>query len=975
MTISFPIFSQYSGTVINEYSEPIPGVSVVAKGGTEATISDFKGLFSIKADQGDTLVFNYFGYQEKEVILGSLKVLKIALTSKELDIDEVVVLGYSTKNLTEISSAVTVINEDELFDVTSNDVGTLLQGKVSGVQVINSSGEPGAGAQIRIRGVSTLKPGNEEPLYVVDGIIGGSFDPNDIASVTILKDAGATGMYGARANKGVIIITTKSAKSGKAKFNFKSSFGYKKANHGNLKMMSGEEFFETSAEMFRDYDTHQIDRIRFYQYYPQELKNKNFNWVNETFKPAFIQNYYVSAAGGEKKNSYFMSASYFDEGGTFLNTNYKRLNFRLNQKTQFSKKILLTNNLNVSASKGKSYDYMDMYYSYLSVPWDNGYEDGKPVFVDGTSYDWWSRDKINPLHSAENSDYNFKGGDISYDLSLKYKINNWISFNSNNRIGFNTTKSHRFISPKASGTYFNKGYIYEEQSLWYGGISTNLIKFEKSFNKHSINGLFGFEADKGFVENISVEGKGIPSGFDVPATASKELKIGGANSTELIMSGLSQINYDYNKKYFITASYRVDVSSNFPKGNRIAKFPSVSASWMISRENFLLGNNIINSLKLRASWGITGDPDIGASRYMGLFNLSSQYNGNSVATPYQLQNYDLTWEKTNQNNIGLDISFLKRIDLTLDVYKNITNDLIVLIAQPLSQGFEYRWENQGKVTNTGAEIALSAKIIERKKLQWNFNFSAAYNKNKLSGIDAPFYRSVAGITQVYRNDADIYTFMLPKWLGVDEQTGAPLWEKIEKDENGKIISREPTSNYAEADPQEVGKALPDFQGGFGTSLKYGRLHFNTTFAFQYGNDIYNFTRMFMDHDGHEPYYNYMQPKDDWKRWEKPGDIATHPSMQNNTLSNQISSRFLESGNFIKLRNITLAYDVPIKRFAKNKISAFTISISADNLRTFTNYWGQDPEVALSQGDWSMPGVSDFKYPNNTQYVLNIDIKF
>lgn len=974
--ISFSGFSQYQGTIQDTDKEPLIGVKVAISGTNVGTISDLEGKYVLNANKGDTLIYEYFGYESQKIVAADKLIIDVILYESDYYVEEVVVMGYDVKNLTEISSAVTVVSEEDLFDVATNDIGTMLQGKVSGVQVVNSSGQPGSGAQIRIRGVSTIKPGNDEPLYVVDGIIGGSFDPNDVESVTVLKDAGATGMYGARANKGVLIVTTKSAKSGDAVFNFKTNFGYKIANHGNLKMMSSEEFYNTSSELYRDYDTHQIDLIKFYQFYPQELKTKNFNWVNETFKPSFIQNYYLSASGGTDKSRYYMSASYFDDGGTFMNTSYKRLNFRLNQISKISPKFSITNNLNISGSKGTYYDYMSMYYSYLSVPWDNAYDaDGNPVFVDGTNHDWWSRDKINPIHSIQNSDYNSKGGGISYDLKFEYKFSDLISFNSNSRIGFNTDKTHNFVSPAAAGTYFDKGYINEIQSLWYGGITTNMLMIKKSFNNHDIRGLIGVEGENGFYEDLSVEGKNLPAGFDVPSVASSELKIGGNNSEGITTSLISQVNYNYYKKYFLTASYRIDKSSNFPPEHRVAKFPSISASWMINRESFLYGNKAVSLLKLRASWGIIGDPDIGANRYMGLFNLSSQYNANSVATPFQLQNYGLTWEKTYQTNIGLDANLFNRVSLSVDAYNNITKDLLVLVAQPLSQGFEFRWENQGQVTNKGIELAMDITFIQKQKLNWSFNFSGAYNKNTLSGFDAPIYRNLSGITQVYENDVDIYTFMLPKWLGVDEQTGAPLWEKFETDENGNIINREPTSNYADADPQKVGKALPDFQGGFGTEISYGRFTLSSSFAYQYGNKIYNFTRMGMDHDGHEPYYNYMQPKDDWVRWEKPGDAATHPSMQNNALSNQISSRFLEDGSFIKIRNIMLSYNVPLKNFAKNKIKALTLSLSADNLKSFTNYWGQDPEAALTQGDWAMPGVSDFKYPNSTQFIFNLDIKF
>ena len=512
--------------------------------------------------------------------------------------------------------------------------------------------------------------------------------------------------------------------------------------------------------------------------------------------------------------------------------------------------------------------------------------------------------------------------------------------------------------------------------MWYSAITTDLLHFDKEFNNHSINGLFGVEFDNGYSEYLGLEGKGLPEGFSVPTVASSEFKISGSHDKELFRSFISQVNYNFNHTYFLTASYRIDQTSNFPSGHRTAHFPSISASWLLNKMPFMSNVGMINLLKFRTSFGITGDPDIGASRFLGLYSLNTQYNSHPAATPYQLANPDLTWEKTYQYNIGVDLGLYKdRVKMTVDLYNNNTKDLLVLVSQPLSQGFEYRWENSGSVNNKGVELGLSTVNIKTKNFTWTTDLTLAKNKNKLSGIAKPFYTTIGGVSQIYRNGNEIYTFVLPKWLGVDSETGGPLWEKIEKDESGNIISRIPTSNYSEAEPQEVGKALPDFTGGFSSTFDYKNFTLFANLAFQYGNDIYNFTRVFMDNDGHEPYYNNMLPKSDWSRWEKPGDIATHPSMQKNALSKEPSSRYLEDGSFVKLRTVNLSYRLP-KRWIKSlNIEDLSVGFSANNLYTYTQFWGQDPEVTLKQQAWSMPGVSDFKYPNNKQFLFNLNIKF
>jgi TonB-linked SusC/RagA family outer membrane protein len=977
-------FSQITGTVYDENGEKVPGVNLVIKGTTTGTISNFDGSFELSASSGDTVLVSFIGYKNQEFVVDrENQKFEVTLESEAYDIEELVVMGYSNKTKNEISSAVTTISDERLNDSPSSDVGTLLQGKVSGVQVVNSSGAPGSGAEVRIRGVSTIKPGNAEPLYVVDGIIGGTFDPNDVESITVLKDAGSTGMYGARANKGVIVVTTKSAKSDKTIFEFKANYGFNIADQGNLQMMDGQQFYDWSSELYRDEDTHSIDKIRFYDDYNQSLSKLNYNWVDEAFNPAPIQKYYLSARGRNEKLGYYLSGSYYNEEGTFDNTGYERLNLRANTNYRFNDRVSVKNNINISASSGTSYDYMDMYYTYLGVPWDNPFnKDGTPRYIDGSNAKklqdgtgWWSRDPINPFHTIENSDHNYKDMGVSYDFVLDVQIFDWLKFSSSNRLSFSTTKSHDFVSPVVAGTYNDKGYVSENQSIWYGGISTNLFKVDKDFDLHSISGLIGGEFDKGFSEIIGVSGTGLPDGFDVPSVASGEYAIEGSNSREMFRSFISQLNYAYNGVYFLTGSYRIDATSNFPSNNRVAHFPSISGAVLLNKLSFMSAFNSVDMLKLRSSYGITGDPEIGASRYLGLFSLSTQYNGNPAAIPYQLANPDLTWEQTNQFNIGADLEMFDRVNFSIDYYNNVTNNLIILAAQPLSQGFESRYENSGSVINNGIELSLSTVNVQKANFKFTSEITFAKNNNELTGIDDPITSTIGGVTQKYQNGYELYTFYLPKWLGVDTETGSPLWEKVTKDEAGNVVTREATSEYSKASPQAVGSALPDFTGGVNISLVYKNISFYASGVFQYGNDVYNATRIFMDNDGHEPYYNNMVAKDDWSRWEKPGDVATHPSMQNSSLSTETSSRFLEDGSFFKIRNASLQYKFPKNWLRRSNINDVSVSLTGTNLFTFTDYWGQDPEVTINKQTWSMPGVSDFKYPNNKQFIFSVNVKF
>ncbi|MBV9961750.1 MAG: SusC/RagA family TonB-linked outer membrane protein, partial [Parafilimonas sp.] len=443
-----------------------------------------------------------------------------------------------------------------------------------------------------------------------------------------------------------------------------------------------------------------------------------------------------------------------------------------------------------------------------------------------------------------------------------------------------------------------------------------------------------------------------------------------------LISYISQVNYSFRNKYFLTGSYRIDGSTAFQSNKRYGSFPAISAAWLVSNEDFLRGNTFITNLKIRSGWGVTGTQDIGASRYLGLYSLSSQYNNESAATPLQLASPDLTWESKYQTNIGVDAEFFKRISLSVDVYNNLTKDLLLQVSQPLSVGFETRWENSGEIQNRGLEIALSTQSIVGKNFSWSTDFNISFNTNKLKNLPAPFVKTGDwAISQIYRNDGNLYEFYMPVWLGVDPQTGAPMWQKIVKDNNGNVTSVEATSNYADATFQEVGSALPKYQGGFINTFTYKNFSLNIDFYYLQGNKVYSNDLRFVMNDGNEPYYNQIVLPSGYSIWTKPGDIATNPSPQNAANSTEVSTRYLQDGSYISLRNITLGYNLPQSLVQRWGLNNAAVSVSADNVYTFTKFLGQDPQTTIQPGAFVTPGVSDFKYPNNHQYLLNIDLKF
>ncbi len=981
------------GRVVDKDGKPLPGSSVGVKGTGAAVSTDQNGNFVLKnVDEKAILVVSFIGYIRREIPVSAVQ-MNIILSEEVGQLSDVIVVGYDSKKQSELTSSVAVVSAEKLKDVTANNIGTMLQGKVAGLQVVNSSGAPGSTPEIRLRGVSSVNA-NQSPLTVVDGIIGGDYDPNDVESITVLKDAGATSLYGSQANAGVIIITTKTAKSDQTRFEVKVSSGFRTADFGKMKLMNSSELYDNQKEFYRDYivgatdNSYKIDLIKFYKERPLSLRDQNYNWAKESFKSAPINNYYVSASGKTEKNSYYAGASYYDEKGTFLNTGFKRINLRANSTYTFSKKLSVTNNINLSASQGNSYDYNDVYYAFLNMPWDNPYDaNGSPVYVDGKSdFKWWSRDKINPINTVQNSDHSYKGFNVNYDFALNYKITDWLTFSSTNRGSVSLNKATDYYSPSVAGTYHGTGYINEVSTLSYGGISNDLLKFNFKFGDHSLSGLAGVAFEGSQIEFTGASGKGLPEGLKVLNVVSNNQLVSGNNNKNYLQSFLSQINYNYKGRYFLSGSFRTDGSSAFPRENRYASFPSVSGAWLLSKEDFLADNKVIDNLKLRLSYGITGTQDIGASRYLGLYSLTTQYNSLIGAVPYQLANPLLTWESKHQINAGFDLGLFKRLNLTVDVYRNNTKDLLLQVSQPLSVGFETRWENAGNVINKGVELGLNSTNISTKDFEWTTDFTINFNNNKLYGLPSEIVKTGAwNISQIYRNEGNLYEFYMPKWLGVDSETGAPVWEKLIKDASGKVTGSERTSNYSEATNQEVGSALAKYQGGFNNSFRYKNFNLRVSTYFNYGNKVYSNNLRFMMNDGHEPYYNQLQMPSGFKVWSHPGDTeATEPSPQNSANSTETSTRYLKNGSYFTIRNISLNYSLPESFVKKLNMNTITVGLTADNVVTFSKFLGQDPQTTLGSGNvetpgvsggFVTPGVSDFKYPNNRQYLLTVNLNF
>ena len=964
-----------SGQVISsDDGEPVPGANVIVEGTSRGISTDVDGRYSIEASPEDVLVFSFVGFSSVREKVGNRTRIDIAF---ELDIStllEVVVMGYSEKSRRELSASATTLDDAELENVTSANIENMLQGKVAGVSVTTASGSPGEAAEIRIRGVNSLTA-DRPPLVVVDGMIGGTYQPNDVASVTVLKDAAATALYGSLASGGVIVVTTKGGTL-EPEIEFSSSIGRKEITTGNFDVMNGAELYEVQETMWGS------DLVNFLRARPGDLEDRNFDWVNEAYHPGWIQNYYLAARGGNERLKYSISADYFNEEGTLLETGFERISFRANLDFQLRENLSLRTNLSVIDSK-RDQEFWDWRYDpFLYLPWDNPFnDDGSIKYIDNTTpSEWYGRDRKNILHSAQ---YNFaqsKNLGLTGNFFLTWDATDWLSFEVRNKVSLSGSRYEEFTDPRSrEGRSFN-GAISTSTANDRDIITTGLVRFGKKLGRHDFGGFVGIEGNYYFFENLGATGRNIPIGLSVIGVASEPVSNLGTNVTGTRMSYLSEVSYSLDDKYFITGIFRADGSSQFSPNVRWGYFPGASVSWIASSEDFFPGNGLVSFLKVRASYGEVGNDNVGVNPfpYLSFYSLSGQYNGSPAATIPLLANNQITWETLVSRNVGLDLELMDRVNLTVDYYNNKTVDMLLDVQLPFSSGFEEQTRNVGEVRNQGLEFSISSNVLNIGQFSWNsaFNMSLNYNEN-LQFADTDELQFGTENQQIARVGEELRQWFLPKWLGVDPANGDPLWEKVNRDDQGNILSREATSNYNEAEFQAVGSVLPRGYGGWTNTLNYRNFSLGILLSYQFGNEVYHRARQFFDNDGTYTEYNLMRLQDGWSRWEEPGDVATHPLpvRGGNKLSNAPSSRYLEDGSYIRLRNVSINYSFPAHICKTIGMQSLNIGLSGDNLLTWTDFSGLDPEARISNAAFELPGVQDFKYPISRQYLLKLTAKF
>jgi TonB-linked SusC/RagA family outer membrane protein len=959
---------------------PMPGVNVIIKGSATGTTTDADGNFSASVtDSNAILVFSFIGFQSEEVSVNAQTTINVFMSPSLEQLMEVVVVGYSEKKKYEITGAVSNVTAAQIKGVTGSNIEYMLQGKVAGVQVSTASGAPGTPAEIRIRGNSSINA-DRGPLIVVDGIVGGTYNPNDVESITVLKDAGAIALYGSRANSGVIVVTTKRGNSEKPEITYKATYGTRKITTGKFEMMGSQELYDTERTMFGS-------SAQFKTYRPDSVLNHDTDWLNLAYHKGMISNHNISARGKSGKVAYYLAGDYYNEEGTLLSTSYKRFNFRSNLDFELSKRVKLTTNLSVTRDDNNSYHWRWPYQAFLYLPYDNPYDKaGNIRYVDANTPGFLTRDKNNILQSAQYNDYNTKGFNANGDVIMTINVTPWLTVQSRNRVGFATYKSLSYEDAKTIEGAANNGVLAFDASEGNSVISTNLLKFSKDFGQHSLSGFLGAEGQRSASSNGGANGYGIVSGIKVPDGVASPKDMSGSRREIKAMSIISEINYDFQEKYFVTGSFRRDGSSKFGGNKRWGNFGAISGSWILSKETFFAPlTRVVGLLKLRGSYGIVGNDNVPLFQYLSKYNLGYQYNGGSGAYTETLPNPNLGWEQTKTSDIGIDATLFSRLDVSFDIFNKNTDHLLLKVQLPPSQGIAEVWRNAGRLVNKGMELNVGGDIVSTAKVKWylNFNIGSAQNRIKdLAGVDQVI-RNYDGPKEVLRVGQDINSFYLPIWSGVNPANGDPLWQAPITDGSGNITGYQPTNDYSHSSAQVAGTATPKFYGGLSSTISYKRFMLSVSTAYQYGNKVYHRTREFVDADGNLFNFNMMKLADGWSRWSAPGDVATHPKPKyaSNNLSNKPSSRYIEDGSYLRIRNISLSYNIPTNILSKIRLSNASVFVSADNLFTFTKFTGLDPEVSsftvMDENGTviSLAGVSDFKYPISKQYLVGLQVSF
>jgi TonB-linked SusC/RagA family outer membrane protein len=978
-----------SGKVISAVNqEELPGVNVIIKGTSQGSVTDITGVFTVDVASGSTLVFSFVGFKTQELIYTGQANVTVIMEEAANELNEIVVVGYSSISKRDITGAISTVNADDLKNISVNGLDQALQGQVAGVQVTQSSGTPGGGVTVRIRGATSIGAVNT-PLYIIDGIpvetgslssrnFGGQNDnalallnPNDIETYTVLADASAKAIYGSRASNGVIVITTKRGKNTKTQISFDIQRGIVDAVK-TLDLMNASQLLDLQRETVTNADQNP-DGFGLIKGVTDGI---NTNWQDEVLRTGIMQQYQLSATGGDDNTNFYISGSFREEEGVQLNNSFQRLGTTINLHQKLTDKLSVATNLSLSYSLNKRVkgdNFLDGVYSgaVKSLPFYTPYnEQGQLVGPASALYAGFPN--FNPVAQALLPRFNTSTVKTLMSISGTYKINSELSFKAQASLDYNDVKEDQYESSQtAIGGFLpsvgGQGYGIFSASNFTNTVYYGTFSYNKKFSdKHIFNTTVGSELYQNYSSGGSVQGRLYPSDDFTYINSAGIVDAGGSykEPPHTILSFFGEARYDYDDRILVTASMRTDGSSNFGMNNRYGYFPAISAAWRLSQEKFFHAS-IIDDLKVRTSFGLTGNERIPSFGFLGLWGPST-YNGGSGVVSINVPNPDLKWETTQETNIGVDVGMWGgRLQTVLNVYYNKTRDLLLNRPYPFTTGFGGIPDNIGEMENKGIELSVSSVNLDGP-LRWTTTLNLSRNENKVLFLadSIPLYRGYSGegvdATNIIKEGEPLGTFWGLNYLGVNPATGDAMYEDLNGD--GLITN---------TDAMVIGNAQPKLIGGITNVLSYKGFDFSFFFNFSLGNKVLNFSKATLVNMGADIQNN--QSVDALRRWKKPGDVTDIPKYElNSTLNNLHSNRLLEDASYLRLKNVSLGYNLPNSIINKINFRQIKIYASATNLWTYTKYTGSDPEVSTLDGSTAAQGIDFFTLPQVRTIALGIN---
>ena len=1007
--------------------QPLPGVSVKIQGTDRGVQTNANGIYTIDATSGENvLVFSFIGYTTLSIKAGTSQTLNVKLSAVNNELSEVVVVGYGTEIKKTITGAISRVSAKSIADRPVTGVDQALQGLAAGVQVTSSSGTPGGAVSIRVRGTSSINA-NSQPLYVVDGtpINAGNFallgfgnqatnalndiSPDDIESIEVLKDAASAAIYGSRASNGVVLITTKHGKVGKTQIDLSYYRGLQNPTK-KIKTLTGPQYIQSLQDaIFNRYGSligtapyltlkDVIEkRVGLSNVSDKSDTYPTTNWQDEVFKKNVpISSYNLSINGGNEKTRFNFTSGYFDQQGTLNGSDYKRFNMRLNLDHAISNQFKIGTNIAFSRTNQNRINNDNNIYGVLSAAVLES--PAIPVYnADGTYAKDSNSSVENPVAAYKEPLNLTTNGRLLSNVFGEYKILPYLTFKTNFAADYVIYDERRFL-PTTLNAGLPSGSGTETHQSDLNILSENTLTFTKSFGDHNLTILAGEAYQKDNYSSLQAGGTGFP-GNDIPRLSAAAVKTTATSSgsSSVLLSYFGRANYNYKERYLFSASLRNDASSRFGKNKRNGYFPSVSAGWRINDESFMKNVTWLSNLKLRGSYGLTGNYNIGdfASRTL----IGSGFNYNQIAglAPSQLGSPDLTWENTKQSDLALDFAlFNDRLSISVDVYKKTTDKLLLSVPLPGSSGFTGYTDNVGKLQNKGLEIELQSVNFKGKSFSWNTSFNIAFNRSKilaLSNGNTPFgsgfaswlevgsplgsFRGykVAGIFQSQQEINDLNAAAKTK----TGNAGALYQVAATSPGDIKFVDVNGDGVITAADQTILGSAQPSFIGGITNNMRFKDFDFSFFWQFSYGNKIYNNTRSFAE--GQSGVFGQFATV--LNRWtptntntDMPRGVYGDPNA-----NNRVSDRFIENGSYLRLKNVTLGYTIPKSAIQAINVRSIRIYVSAQNLATITKYSGFDPELSTFNDSGTTntsntaPGTDFLTAPQARTIIFGVNVGF